>query len=383
MRVKKTICTAAILMAAACLSAQNKSAGINLSLWKDISTQPVDSTQTSYLNLGVLTNMTRLNGIGMNILGSVVRTDVKGIQVSGIANIVSDNVEGFQFSGITNINGNKMTGVSASGLVNITGQDVVGVVLSGLINIGGDRVSGLAVSGGINISGERAYGIQLSGLANITGGNMKGLMASGFLNVNGESVNGVQIAGIGNIAGNAMNGVQIGLCNYATKAHGLQIGILNYYKEEMKGFQIGLVNANPDTKIQMMLYGGNTAIANIGVRFKNRLFYTIIGLGAQRRHLNDKFSATASYRAGLSLPLYKKLSVSSDLGYEHIEAFKNKDELIPRRLYALQARVSLEYQLTKRIGIFGTGGYGFTRYYNRSGNYDKRAITEGGIIFSL
>ncbi|MGP1538857.1 LA_2272 family surface repeat-containing protein [Bacteroides pyogenes] len=383
MKVSKTICTAAILMAAACLSAQNKRAGINLSLWKDISTQPVDSTQTSYLNLGVLTNMNRLKGMGINILGSVVQTDVRGVQLSGIANIIANDMKGIQFSGITNINGRKMTGVSASGLVNITGQDVTGVVLSGLINIGGDRVAGLAISGGINVSGERTSGIQLSGLANITGENMNGLMASGFLNVNGKSVNGAQIGGIGNIAGNAMNGVQIGLCNYATKVHGLQIGILNYYKEEMKGFQIGLVNANPDTKIQMMLYGGNTTIANIGVRFKNQLFYTIIGLGTQRRHLNDKFSATASYRAGLALPLYKKLSVSSDLGYEHIEAFDNKDELIPRRLYALQARVNLEYQLTEKFGLFGTGGYGLTRYYNRSGNYDKRPIIEGGIIFSL
>ena len=36
-------------MAAVCLPAQNKSAGINLSLWKDICTQPYDSTQTTYV----------------------------------------------------------------------------------------------------------------------------------------------------------------------------------------------------------------------------------------------------------------------------------------------------------------------------------------------
>ena len=46
MKMKKTILTAAILMAAVCLPAQNKSAGINLSIWKDICTQPYDSTQT-------------------------------------------------------------------------------------------------------------------------------------------------------------------------------------------------------------------------------------------------------------------------------------------------------------------------------------------------
>ena len=80
--------------------------------------------------------------------------------------------------------------------------------------------------------------------------------------------------------------------------------------------------------------------------------------------LNDKFSASASYRAGLSFPIYKGLSISGDLGYQHIETFDNKDEVIPGRLYALQARANLEYQLTKKFGIFATGGYGLTRFYN-------------------
>ena len=71
----------------------------------------------------------------------------------------------------------------------------------------------------------------------------------------------------------------------------------------MKGFQLGLVNANPDTRVQMMVYGGNATPANIGVRFKNQLFYTILGVGSMYQGLNNKFSASASYRAGLSFPL--------------------------------------------------------------------------------
>ena len=63
MKMKKTILTAAILMAAVCLPAQNKSAGINLSIWKDICTQPYDSTQTTYVNIGLLSTMNRLNGV--------------------------------------------------------------------------------------------------------------------------------------------------------------------------------------------------------------------------------------------------------------------------------------------------------------------------------
>ena len=155
-------------------------------------------------------------------------------------------------------------------------------------------------------------------------------------------MNGLQIAGIANITAKDLNGAQIGLCNYATKAHGFQIGLVNYYREDMKGLQLGLVNANPDTRIQMMVYGGNITPANIGVRFKNQLFYTILGVGAFDQNLNDKFSISTSYRAGLAVPVYKGLSISGDLGFQHIETCSNKDEVIPRRLYGLQARANLE-----------------------------------------
>ena len=104
---------------------------------------------------------------------------------------------------------------------------------------------------------------------------------------------------------------------YATMRRRLmafRIGLVNYYREDMKGLQLGLVNANPDTRIQMMVYGGNVTPANIGVRFKNQLFYTILGVGAFDQNLNDKFSISTSYRAGLAVPVYKvcPLAVTSD-----------------------------------------------------------------------
>ena len=359
MKIKKTILTAAILMAAVSLPAQNKSAGINISIWKDICTQPHDSTQTTYVNIGLLSTMNRLNGVGINALGSVVHGDMNGVQITGLANLAGGTMRGVQLAGISNISSDNTVGLSAAGLVNITGDKAQGVVISGLTSIGGDNNSGLMISGFMNVTGN---------------------MASGLLNVVGEHMNGLQIAGIANITASKLNGVQVALCNYATKARGLQIGLVNYYKEDMKGFQLGLVNANPDTKVQMMVYGGNATPANIGVRFKNQLFYTILGVGSMYQGLNNKFSASASYRAGLSFPLYKGLSISGDLGYQHIEAFDNKDEVIPKRLYALQARANLEYQFTRKFGIFATGGYGLTRFYNKSSNYDKGAIIEAGIV---
>ncbi len=132
MKIKKTILTAAILMAAVSLPAQNKSAGINISIWKDICTQPHDSTQTTYVNIGLLSTMNRLNGVGINALGSVVHGDMNGLQITGLANLAGGTMRGVQLAGISNISGDNTVGLSAAGLVNITGDKSQGVVISGL-----------------------------------------------------------------------------------------------------------------------------------------------------------------------------------------------------------------------------------------------------------
>ena len=168
--------------------------------------------------------------------------------------------------------------------------------------------------------------------------------------------------------------------NVAVRAKGLQIGLVNYYKEKLDGFQLGLVNANPDTKVQMMFFGGNTTKLNLAARFKNKLFYTILGGGTHFLDFSDKFSGALFYRAGLELPVCKQLFISGDLGYQHVETFKNKDYGFPARLYSLQTRINLEYRLTAKLGVFVTGGYGWDRYYNRNANFDKGAIVEGGVV---
>ena len=169
MKIKKTILTAAILMAAVSLPAQNKSAGINISIWKDICTQPHDSTQTTYINIGLLSTMNRLNGVGINALGSVVHGDMNGIQITGLANLAGGTMRGVQLAGISNISGDNTVGLSAAGLVNITGDRAQGVVISGLTSIGGDNNSGLMISGFMNVTGNMASGLHFSGAANITG----------------------------------------------------------------------------------------------------------------------------------------------------------------------------------------------------------------------
>ena len=98
--MKKIILVAALLSAAVCLPAQNKggnkSGGINLSLWKKACTQPLDSTQTTYVNLGLFSAMHKLHGVGFNAFGSMVQNNMNGVQISGLANLAGGSMHGVQ-----------------------------------------------------------------------------------------------------------------------------------------------------------------------------------------------------------------------------------------------------------------------------------------------
>jgi hypothetical protein len=378
---RKLIVPALLLALTTGLSAQGNCGGINLSLWKNISTQRFDTASVTRVNLGVVSVMGNLNGVGVNVIGSAVHGDMNGLQLSGLANLVKDGMHGVQLSAIANVNGNDAAGISASGLMNICGNRFSGVMTSGFMNITGDKATGMIIGGLMNIAGQSYRGLTLSGIANIAGDSYGGITASGLLNVVGGDVNGVQVAALCNIAADSLRGVQIGMLNYATNGRGLQLGLFNYRRESFKGIQLGLVNANPQTRVQMMAFLGTATKLNLAARFRNRLFYTILGGGAYYLDLNDKFSASLFYRCGMWHKLYKDLSISGDLGYQHIATFANHRHMdVPRSLYALQGRINLEYQLTEKLALMVTGGYGGSRYYNKNRTYDKGAIVEAGVV---
>lgn len=359
---------------------QKKPVGIDLSLWRKISTQPNDSVGSACLNVGVFSTMNNLVGVGLNVLGSIVQHDVQGLQIAGLWNLTGQSIRGVQLAGITNVNGDNLAGVSVSGLVGINGNRTRGIQISGLVNINGDENDGCSIGGLMNLSGNQTRGAQFSGMSNITGLNFEGAAVAGLLNVAGGDATGVQFSGLSNITVGCMRGVQMAPVNIAVRAKGVQIGLFNYYKERLDGIQLGLVNANPNTRVQLMLYGGNSAKLNVAARFKNHLFYTVLGTDMPYLKFSNKFSGSLFYRAGLELPVYKRLYVSGDLGFQHIETFKNKNVGYPARLYSLQGRVNLEYRFTDRVGLFVTGGYGWDRYYTRNANYDKGILMEGGIV---
>ena len=264
------------------------------------------------------------------------------------------------------------------GFVNIA-DSIKGVQLSPVSNIA-EHASGVQLSGFSNVAYDGMKGVQLSVLNNIVIGEANGVQLTGFTNQNVGTLKGVQIAFRN--ATDTLRGVQIGLFNYVTHDYqkGVQIGLMNYSRDT-RSKRYGLINVNPDTRIDVMAFAGTSSKANMALRFRNRFTYNIIGAGTHYMGLDDKFSGTIFYRIGQYFQLTPKLSLSGDVGFFHIETFQEHSTEAPERLYSLEGRLNLDYQLNKKWGVFGTVGYGDTRYYSHNRSFRHRMIGEVGLTY--
>ena len=266
------------------------------------------------------------------------------------------------------------------GLGFITIADTVkGVQFSPISNIA-EHASGFQMSAFSNVSYDGMKGFQLSALNNIVIGRANGLQLTGFTNQNIGTLRGVQIAFRN--ATDTLRGVQVGLFNITNRDYqkGVQVGLVNFSRDT-RSKRYGLININPDTRIDAMAFAGTSSKANMALRFRNRSTYNIIGAGTHYMGLNDKFSGALFYRIGQYFQLTPKLSLSGDVGFFHIETFQEHSTDMPERLYSLEARLNLDYQLSKKWGMFGTIGYGHTRYYNQNSLFRNRMIGEVGLTY--
>lgn len=365
--------------------------------------------QRTYFNLGLFSNYPCLNGVGINAISSLQHynayglqisglTNVSGlkstgVQISGIANVTGKRACGFIFSGLTNVTGTSAYGLSVAGLGNISGGDIKGMGIAGLVNVSED-FRGVAIAGLANVNKDVQAGLILSGLMNVSGTSSRGVQLTSLLNVTGKSNEGWQLAGLGNVSVEN-KGVQSALLNYSVENKGVQLGIGNVNtKSDARGYQIGIINVstdstahqigcinlNPETRVQMIISGGNANKGSLSIRFKNKFTYTQIGAGAYYLGTDRPVSVSGFYRAGVYHSLTKKLDLSADIGYYHIESLDNKNQGIPARLYALEPRISLEYSLTKKFGLFVSGGYGWTRTYKGSHAFDQKMVIEAGMV---
>lgn len=384
-----------------------------------------DSVTTVYMNIGITSNIPDLNGIGINALSSLVNRNMNGLQISGIGNLTAQDMNGLQIGGFGNATGNNSNGVIISGLTSATRNKSNGLMIAGLCNMTGNYQNGVAIAGLTNISARNADGMQLSSLLNICGGsasglqlstignigtNMKGVQCSLLSNIVSNELNGLQLcpivniatdthvavqcAGLTNICLNRMRGGQIGVGNYAGSLHGTQVGLINLCTQQSKGVQIGIINFSrdstahriglvnicPNTHIQTLLFGGNASKINIAVRFRNRITYSMLGVGTHYLDLSNKFSGCLFYRTGLHWKPFRKFRLSGDIGYFHIENFSNENDDTPERMFSIQLRGNAEYQVMRKLAVFASGGYGWTCHYDRKRLYEKKPIVELGIV---
>ena len=363
----------------------------------------------TYFNFGLVSNFSRLHGVGVNAFSSINHYYTKGFQMAGFTNITGLKTEGMQVAGIANVTGKRSSGLQISGIMNVAGQSAKGMQLSGLGNVTGKNQHGFFLSGMVNLCSKRSEGVQiagvsnltgndhkgvaLSGLMNVAGGNSKGIQVSGLLNVVADTAKSVQLSALGNVSVNN-SGLQLATANYNENNNGLQLGVVNLNVGTCKGLQMGIfnvsadssarqigcINITPQTRTQLVLSGGNTNKFNLGIRFRNRYTFTQLGLGGYHLGLNKDFSLSVIYKAGAYYAITPRLNLYGGLEYDHIECLKNKHDGYGKRRYALQPFINLEYQFTKRLGAFVSGGYEWNRAYKGGGMTDHKTAFEIGVV---
>ena len=262
----------------------------------------------------------------------------------------------------------------------VSTQDTVKSFQLGIISsVAADGGRGLQLSGVSNTSAHLFNGLQLSGVSNITTSMNRGVQLSGILNVSSGMMRGWQWGAVNYT--DSLDGVQVGAFNVARKRpKGWQIGLINLSYDSI-GHKIGLVNINPMTDIDIMMYGGSSTKTNLAVRYRNRSTYNIIGVGTHFMGLDSKFSGAIFYRLGQYWQVSPRWSLSGDIGYYHVETFSKNNTEKPERLYSLQARLNADYQFSKKFGAFASVGWGLTRYYDRNETYRNRPLVELGLTY--
>ena len=304
---------------------------------------PDMSLGDSGVNLGLAGRRERVSGLQMMLLGGYGRR-VSGVQASGMLGAATE-----------------LKGVQMSGLSTVAGR-LRGLQLAGLNNSVLTPLEGLQVAAGSNVAMGVRRGAQVAS-ANIAQGRMSGAQIGAY-----------------NYA-DTLGGAQIGLFNAAQRrGRGVQVGLMNFSRDTT-GHSFGLVNVNPRTRIDFMAFAGTTSKINTGVRFRNGRLFSMVAVGTHYMGLDKHFSGAVSYRAGGYLWEHGRWALSADVGASHVETFAEGDDDTARRLYSLQAHVNADYGLTPRWGLFGSMGYGETRYYSHHEHYRRGWMVQLGVSY--
>ena len=302
---------------------------------------------------------------------------VKCVDV-GLIGIVP-SLKGFQFGIAGGGVLNSMSGVGIYGLIGMTPDDVNGVKIAGFNYIGG-HLRGVAI-GGINIAGEGMHGLQI-GAVNGSSIETKGVQLGIFngadsglrVGVFNMSDSGVGI-GFVNMA-DTLLGVQIGVINNCcSNPSGTQVGIINVSEDE--GRQIGLLNFNKRSRLQMLVAAGSYSPVNLALRVRNRHTYNVIGFGIGQKGWDDYLYSSAYYRIGQYLTLLPRFTVSADVGIADVAVMRKGTDA--PKMFALEGRLNVEYEVHPKASLFATVGYASTRYVASGKSFRRKPFVELGV----
>ena len=163
-------------------------------------------------------------GLGMG--GEILR----GIAIAGLG-IGADSFTGIAIAGL-GMGADTMRGIGI-GVLGIGGDTFAGIGIGGL-GLGADQFKGLGI-GGLGVGADSIRGIVLGGLG--CGADEIHGFAFGGLMVKADHLSGAAVSGYTNVRG-TQHGLAIGVLNSAHVLRGVQIGVLNYARNNPSPFKL-------------------------------------------------------------------------------------------------------------------------------------------------
>jgi hypothetical protein len=197
-----------------------------------------------------------------------------------------------------------------------------GAEIGSILNYNKGEVKGFQLSGVSNINTEYSEGFLLSGVSNICLDSTSGVFLSGVLNYSKQNAKGLQLA-TANISANELKGFQLGVLNFTKKLKGVQLGILNYLNDGEEGLPIGILSIVRNGLYEFELTGGEVIYSNLNYKMGVERFYTIFKAGYSSYKNNPVYSYGLGF--GGNIPISEKQKISIDLSYNQIVYNNNWD----------------------------------------------------------
>ena len=224
----------------------------------------LNGIQIGGLGVGAAKGIKGIKGISNENISEHLRGSISGITLGGLYSYSLRNLSGITICGLGAIAGGNITGITICGLGAIATENITGITISGIGTAARRNITGITISGlGAGAPNGNITGITIGGLGVGRADKMKGItiggLSAGAHNIIGValSLTHVKVYDNGSLTGfsaSAFNlikgrqtGVSLGIFNFAYKLNGIQIGLVNYVRENPKYLRIlPIINANLD-----------------------------------------------------------------------------------------------------------------------------------------